>query len=207
MDFPFEMDNIKGEMMKNYQVGLFLLALMLLFPFTARAGEVDLYQDTLKTFRESPEVQKYFDNAYGYALFPVIGKGAVGVGGAFGKGRVYHEGKATGDVTMVQLSVGFQLGGEAYSEIIFFQDERAYADFTRGSFELGATASAVAITAGAQATTGTTGSSAGASLGPATGKQLASNYVKGMAIFVHAQGGLMYEASVAGQKFTFEKYR
>ncbi len=192
--------------MKYHGFWLFLLAIMLLVPFSAQAGEDKLYRETLKVFRESPEVQKYFDTAYGYAFFPVIGKGAAGVGGAFGKGLVYHEGKATGEVSMLQLSIGFQLGGEAYSEIIFFQDERAYADFTRGSFELGATASAVAVTAGAQATTGTTGSSAGASLGPETGKQLASNYVNGMAIFIHTQGGLMYEASVAGQKFIFEKF-
>jgi len=191
--------------MKNYRILLLSLFFLVFFPAVGRAIDEGTYQQTIKIFRESPEVQKYFDRAYGYAVFPVIGKGAAGVGGAFGEGRVYHNGKVTGRVSMVQLSIGFQLGGQAFSEIIFFQDERAYADFTRGSFELEATASAVAITAGAQAKAGTTGTSAGASLGPATGTQLSSNYVKGLAIFVHAKGGLMYEASVGGQKFTFEK--
>jgi len=192
--------------MKNFSILLLSLFFLLLTPALGRANETDIYPQTIKIFKESPEVQKYFDSAYGYAVFPVIGKGAAGLGGAFGKGLVYHKDKATGSVSVVQLSVGFQLGGQAFSEIIFFQDERAYADFTRGSFELEATASAVAVTAGAQAKAGTTGTSAGASLGPATGKQLSSSYVKGLAIFVHAQGGLMYEASVGGQKFTFESF-
>jgi lipid-binding SYLF domain-containing protein len=204
-EYRIDIKNTKGEIMNNSRLWLLLLVGMLLVPFSARAGETEDYAHTIRIFRESPEAQKYFDSAYGYAVFPVIGKGAVGVGGAFGKGLVYRGGAVTGRVSMVQLSIGFQLGGQAFSEIIFFQDERAYAEFTRGSFEMEATASAVAITAGAQAKAGTTGTSAGASAGPSTGKQLASHYVKGMAIFVHTQGGLMYEASVGGQKFTFEK--
>lgn len=191
--------------MKSYRQFLLALALLFCTPALSQATGPDLYAQTIETFKASPEVQKYFKTAYGYAVFPVIGKGGAGVGGAYGKGLVYHEGKVTGRVSMIQLSFGLQLGGQAFSEIIFFQDERAYAEFTWGSFELEATASAVAITAGAQAKTGTTGTSAGASLNPTTGTQVASKYENGMAIFVHAQGGLMYEASVGGQKFTFEK--
>jgi len=112
-------------------------------------------------------------------------QGAAGVGGAFGKGQVYRGGKVTGQSSLFQLSIGAQLGGEAYSEIIFFQDKRAYDEFTRGDFAFDATVSAVAITAAAQSQIGTTGKSSGASVGPQSGKQLAAGYVKGMAVFTH----------------------
>jgi hypothetical protein len=102
------------------------------------------------------------------------------------------------------LSIGFQAGGQAFSQMVFFQDQRAYEEFTSGNFEFDATASAVAITAGVQAKAGTEGATAGASAGPATGKQANAGYHKGMAVFVHAKGGLMYEASVGGQKFSFK---
>ncbi len=111
------------------------------------------------------ESGSFFSTAYGYAVFPTIGKGGVGVGGAFGKGRVYEKGKYVGDTSMSQVTVGFQLGGQAYSQIIFFQDERSFKEFTGGNFEFGAEASAVAITAAAGAKAGTTGSSAGVSGG------------------------------------------
>ncbi len=97
-----------------------------------------------------------------------------------------------------------QLGGQAYSQIIFFEDKRAYDDFLGGNFEFDASASAVAITAGAQASARTTGTTAGASVGSATGKQASTNYHKGMAVFVHTKGGLMYEAALGGQKYSFK---
>jgi hypothetical protein len=137
-------------------------------------------------------------------VFPNVGKGGVGVGGAYGKGQVYASGKPTGTSSLAKVTVGFQLGGQVFSEIVFFQDKRAYDEFTSGNFEFDATASAVAITAGVQAQAGTGGASAGASAGPATGVQAKAKYQKGMAIFVHAKGGLMYEAAIGGQKFTFE---
>jgi lipid-binding SYLF domain-containing protein len=105
---------------------------------------------------------------------------------------------------MVKVSIGFQAGGQAFSEIIFFEDERAYNEFTSGDFALGANASAVAITAGVQAQAGSSGAGAGASAGPATGAQAGRGYTKGMAVFVHIKGGLMYEAAIGGQKFSFE---
>ncbi len=181
-----------------------LLSIFLLFSTLSLAAEPDSYATAIKRFKSSAEAQNYFNHAYGYAIFPTIGKGGIGIGGAFGKGRVYRRDKLTGTATLTQLTIGFQLGGQAYSEIIFFEDERAYKEFTSGAFSLNAKASAVAITAGAQAQTGTRGQTAGVSSGPASGKQLGSDYVSGMAIFVHAKGGLMYEASVGGQKFTFE---
>lgn len=166
----------------------------------------DRYADTLTVFERSPQVLPFFKDAYGYAVFPTIGKGGLVVGAAYGQGQVYRQGIATGISSLVKMSIGYQLGGQVFSEIIFFQDKRAYDEFTSGNFEFDASASAVAITAGAQARAGTTGRSAGASVGPATGTQASANYRKGTAVFVHTKGGLMYEAAIGGQTFTFEPY-
>ena len=162
------------------------------------------YSNAIKVFRDSPVVQPYFKNAYGYAVFPTIGKGGVGIGGAHGSGQVYVGDKVTGKTSMTQLTIGFQLGGQAYSQIIFFEDKRAYEEFTSGNFEFGAQASAVAITAGAQAQAGTTGAAASASPGGSAGAQAKTEYHKGMAVFTRAKGGLMDEAAIGGQKFSFE---
>ncbi|MEQ8659402.1 MAG: YSC84-related protein [Gammaproteobacteria bacterium] len=173
--------------------------MLLAFVLPATADE---YADTVELFRAAIETRGLFDDAHGYAVFPTIGKGGIGIGGAYGKGRVYARGAAIGTTSMTQLTIGFQLGGQAYSQIIFFEDERALREFTSGNFEFGAQASAVAITAGAQAAATTTGASAGASAGQhdatTTGR-----YYKGMAVFTVAKGGLMYEASIGGQKFTY----
>ena len=166
----------------------------------------DLYSNTISVFEQSPQVKPFFENAYGYVVFPTIGKGGFVIGGAYGKGLVYRQGVATGSSEVVKLSAGFQFGGQAFSEIIFLQDKRAYDEFTGGNFEFDATASAVAITAGAQARAGSAGQTAGASAGPATGVQAPTGYRKGMAVFIHTKGGLMYEASVGGQKFTFKPF-
>ena len=85
-------------------------------------------------FRDAGQSGAFFAKCYGYAVFPSIGKGGVGVGGARGKSRVYEQGKVTGEVTMTLVTVGLQLGGQAYSEIIFFEDKRAFDDFTSGNF-------------------------------------------------------------------------
>ena len=106
----------------------------------------------------------------------------------------------------MKVSVGFQAGGQAFSQMIFFQDKRAYDEFTSGQFAFDAQASAVAITAGVQAQAGSTGATAGASAGPKTGAHAETSYYKGMAIFVHTKGGLMYEAAIAGQKFSFKPF-
>lgn len=178
----------------------FLVLLVLTFCQPAHA---DQYSDTIDIYQKSDAVKPFFKNAYGYAVFPTIGKGGIGIGGAYGKGKVYVGDKVTGETSLIKATIGFQLGGQAFSEIIFFEDKRAYTEFTSGSFEFDAAASAVAITVGAQAKAGTGGTTAGASLGPATGTQAKAGYLKGMAIFIHAKGGLMYEASVGGQKFSF----
>jgi hypothetical protein len=132
-----------------------LLSLML--PISLAWADDD-YQETINVFKNAGESANFFKTAYGYAVFPTIGKGGVGVGGAFGKGRVYAKGKYVGDASMSQVTVGFQLGGQAYSQIVFFQDQRAFKQFTSGNFAFGAEASAVAITAAAGAKANTAGS-------------------------------------------------
>ena len=169
----------------------------------ARPAPADEYQDTIDVFKQAVESGKFFESSYGYAIFPTIGKGGVGVGGAYGKGRVYEKGKYVGDTSMTQVTVGLQLGGQAYSQIVFFQDQRAFKEFTGGNFEFGAEASAIAITASAGAKANTAGSSAGASAGQHDAKAVGS-YSKGMATFTVAKGGLMYEASIGGQKFGYK---
>ena len=173
------------------------------FALAVSPAWADKYQDTINTFRKAGESAQFFKKAYGYAVFPTIGKGGVGVGGAFGEGRVYEKGKYVGDTSMAQLTVGFQLGGQAYSQIIFFEDQRAFQEFTRGDFEFGAEASAVAITAAAGARANTTGTSAGVS-GSKNDARTVGAYNKGMATFTVAKGGLMYEASIGGQKFKYK---
>lgn len=164
----------------------------------------DEFSATVGVFKKSPVVEPFLDNSYGYAVFPTVGKGGFVVGGSYGTGQVVAQGEVTGTAKLIKASIGFQAGGQAFSQMVFFEDKRAYEEFTSGSFEMGVDVSAVAITAGAQASAGTAGTSAGASAGPATGKQFSASYRKGLAVFVHAKGGLMYEASVGGQKFSFE---
>jgi lipid-binding SYLF domain-containing protein len=178
-----------------------VFAALVLMPASVMADD---YQKAAKVFRDSPVVAPYFKNSYGYAVFPTIGKGGIGIGGAHGSGQVYRGGKLTGKTSMTQVTIGWQLGGQAYSQIIFFEDKRSYNEFTSGNFEFGAQASAVAITAGAQAQTGTTGAGASASPGGSAGSQAKTSYHKGMAVFTRAKGGLMYEAAIGGQKFSFE---
>ena len=189
--------------MKYFRFSLLFFMMIFLSNFF-NITQADSYSNTIEIFKKSPAVQPFFENAYGYAVFPTIGKGGIGIGGAYGKGRVYRGGTVTGTTSLTKVTIGFQLGGQAFSEIIFFQDKRAYTEFTRGTFEFDAAASAVAITAAAQAKAGTDGATAGASAGPATGTQAKTNYRKGMAVFVHTKGGLMYEAAVGGQKFSFK---
>jgi lipid-binding SYLF domain-containing protein len=169
----------------------------------ALAEEVEDYSSTIGKFKANPTASPYFGSAYGYAVLPNIGKGGVGVGGAYGKGQVYRGGGVTGFVSMSQLSFGLQLGGQSYSQVIFFEDQRAYDDFTSGNFEFSADASAVAITASAQASAGTTGTGASAGTGGTAGTQVVTDYQKGMKIFTIAKGGLMYEAAIAGQKYKY----
>lgn len=170
---------------------------------TALPASADAYQHTLSLFRQSPQVTGCFGDAYGYAVFPKIAKGGFGLGAARGSGRVYRDGQWVGNTTMTQLTLGFQIGGQSYRQIIFFENETAFDGFTSGNFEFGAQASAVAITASANAKVGTTGLGAGASPTSDRAGAQRARYNNGMAIFTHAKGGLMYEASLGGQKFSY----
>ena len=161
----------------------------------------DQYQDTVAEFKRAASSSDFFDTAHGFVVFPTIGKGGLGIGLAFGKGKAYVDGTFTGDVNMSQISIGFQIGGQAYSQIIFLKDKRAYDEFTSGSFEFGAHANAAVIKLGINLEATTKGHSASVSTGESA--QTAGAYYKGMAIFTLVKGGLMAEASIGGQKFRF----
>src|SRR5499427_6860109 len=177
---------------------LLALVLPLLFVSAVTPARADDYTNTINVFKKAGESKSFFGNAYGYAVFPTIGKGGVGIGGAHGNGRVYEKGAYIGDTSMTQITVGAQLGGQAFSQIIFFEDKRALDEFTTGEFEFSAQATAVAITAAAGAQAGTGGTGAGKNVGTENAK-VVGGYQKGMAIFTVAKGGLMYEASIGGQ--------
>jgi lipid-binding SYLF domain-containing protein len=186
--------------MKSYPRHLAFISLLLLAMGVAHA---DSYSDTVKIFKNAGQSAAFFGRSYGYAVFPTIGEAGFIVGGAGGKGRVYVRGRYVGDTTVGQVSVGFQAGGKAYSQIIFFEDERAVSEFESGNFEFAAGVSAVAITAAAGGSAGTTGNSAGVSGGKNDATTASTGFQKGMIVFTIAKGGLMFAAAVAGQKFTY----
>ena len=179
-----------------------LTATLLLATGVAVAAEEDDYRETIDLFRHAGESAWFFQHCYGYAVFPNIGKGAFIVGGAYGKGRVYGHGKYVGDTSVTQVSVGFQAGGEGYSQIVFFEDKRAFDEFTKGNFEFDAGVRVVAITAAAGAEAGTSGTSGDVSAGKKDAAT-AGQYYKGMAVFTIVKGGALYQASVAGQKYSY----
>jgi len=190
--------------MKNLLRTLALTPLLILCMGTAHAR--GSYADTIAIFKNAGASGKFFAKSYAYAVFPTVGSGAFVVGAAYAKGRVYVNGLYAGDATMGQVSVGFQAGGKAFSEIIFFEDRRALEEFESGNFEFGADASVVAVTAGANADAATNGASAGVSAGQNDATTRGSVFQKGMAVFTIAKGGLMYSASIAGQKFTYSPH-
>ena len=163
------------------------LAAVMVFVF---AGEVvaqdprePAAEEAIALFKQADtSLVDWFDNAYGYAIFPNVGKGGLGVGGAHGKGLVFKGDEVVGKTSLTQFTVGLQLGGQVYQQVIFFEDEASYKNFTGGNFELSAQASAIAAAAGVAAN---------------------ATYRYGVAIFTLGKTGLMYEASVGGQKFSF----
>ena len=183
-----------------YKIRAFMIFAFMALTHTAFA---DSYSDTISLFKHAGQSSSFFTNSYGYAVFPTVGKGGFVVGAAHGTGHVYQKGRYVGDSTVNQLSVGFQAGGQAYSLIVFFQDQRAFDEFTAGNFEFDADVGAVAITAAAQGSAGTNGATAGAS-GGKKDAATASAYHKGVAVFTIVKGGAMYEASLAGQKFSYK---
>jgi lipid-binding SYLF domain-containing protein len=181
-------------------LGLLATAAFILSGNVASADEFDA---TIERFKNAGQSAEFFDKSYGYAVFPTIGKAAFGVGAGRGRGRVFAQGVHVGDSTVTKLSIGFQAGGQAYSQIIFFEDKRAFDEFTSSNFEFAAGVSAVVITASAGAEAGSTGKSAGAASGRNDAAATAGRFVRGMAVFTIVKGGAMYEASVAGQRFSY----
>lgn len=179
-------------------MSVFFISYLAFNPY-AFADDAEDDKAAITAFMESPVAKKFHGSAYAYAVFPTIGKGGFGIGGAHGSGRVYRGGKVTGEVTMTQISFGLQAGGQAYRQVIYFQDKRAFDEFTSGEFEFGAQAEAIAITASAGASAGTEGASASANE-----TQAESKYHKGMIVFTMGKGGLMYQAALGGQKYNYE---
>jgi len=166
-----------------------LIIILSIFSYTslyAQKYDIEESNKTIAEFKkEDPDIEKFFNNSYGYAVLYSVGKGAVGVGGAGGKGTVYEKGTPKADVKMTQVTVGFALGGQKYAEIIFFEEKEDYDRFVEKDFEFAAQTSAVALSSGASAN---------------------AKYRDGVVVFTMAIGGLMYEASVGGQKFKVTKY-
>ena len=147
-------------------------------------GSEQSAQDAIAKFKNAdPGIETFFNDAHGYAVFPEITKGALFIGGAAGDGTVFESGGSIGSSAMTQVTIGLQLGGQTYREVIFFKDKAALENFKRGNYEVAAGASAVAIKEGVSKT---------------------AAYDKGVAIFTMGTGGLMFEASIGGQKFSFE---
>ena len=163
-----------------------LIFMLISFEGVSQKNVVSKSEEKITEFKETDsKISDLFESAYGFAMFPNIGKGGIGIGGATGNGTVYKGGNAVGDCRMIQVSVGFQFGGQKYAEVIFFEDEDAYDRFIDGKYEFAAQASAVALKSGASAD---------------------AKYRDGVIVFTHADGGLMYEASIGGQKFKIKMY-
>jgi lipid-binding SYLF domain-containing protein len=156
------------------------------FAQLGRANAADIVVQANQTVahykKTDPALTRFFDQAAGYVVFPGIGKGGAGVGGAYGKGVLFENGKAIGNATLTQVTVGAQIGGQTYSEVIFFETSQALADFKAGKFTFAAQVSAVALKSGASAD---------------------AQYKSGVAVFTATKGGLMAEASLGGQKFSY----
>ena len=170
----------------------------------AAAGQsVKDLSKAIDSFQAVPLVQPFFDSAHGYVVWDRIARGGFGIGGATGRGQVYVDGDVKGFSRLIDVSIGFQFGGQVYRQIVFFENQSAYDDFTDGSFEFDAQASAVAVTASAQASSGTQGSQA--SVAAASSGELSGDetYYNGMRVFTMTVGGLMYQATIAGQRYNF----
>jgi lipid-binding SYLF domain-containing protein len=177
-----------------------LLSVMLLLCTVDAAA--DSYSDTVTMFKNAGQSAAFFQNCYGYAVFPTIGRGGLVVGMSHGTGRVFLHDQYVGNASVTQWSFGLQAGGQAYSQIIFFEDQRAFNELTSGNLEFGADAGAVAITAAAGASAGTSGMNTNAS-GGKNDATTAGGYQKGLAVFTIVKGGAMFQATVAGQKFKY----
>ena len=158
---PSQTESAKGQKVKNITVA-----------------------EVIANFKNNyPAIKPYFEMAYGYAVFPTVTKGGIGIGAAHGNGEVYEKGTLIGTSGLTQVTIGVQLGGQTYSEIVFFKDKKTLDDFKVGNVKLGARASAIAANSGVSTD---------------------ADYNNGVAVFTLSKSGLMYEATIGGQKFSFE---
>ena len=177
--------------MKGIRIGLSgLMMLVLIISVSAQSKkDKEIIEDSKEAkadFIESNEnMAKHFSSAYGYSIYPNVGKGAIGIGGAAGNGTAYQGGKLIGMAKLSQISIGFQLGGQEYREVVFYKNKEAMDRFKENKAEFSAHVSAVAVTAGVSAD---------------------AAYVEGVMVFTMQKGGLMYEAAVGGQKFKFDPF-
>jgi lipid-binding SYLF domain-containing protein len=175
----------KSNLLRSSLVSAMLCIAITLFSQTSRKDKqlVDDSEAAKSEFvRVDPLMQSLFTNAYGYVIFPNVGKGGIGIGGAAGNGIVYRGGSVIGKAKLTQVSIGFQFGGQAYREVIFFENADALERFMQDNLEFSAQASAVAAKSGASAN---------------------AKYANGVMIYTQQKGGLMYEASIGGQKFDY----
>ena len=180
------------------------LLLMSALALGAGIALADPYDNAIDAFKAAHQSAQFFSDSYGYAVFPTVAKGGLGVGAAHGRGKVYQHDHLVGDSSVTQVSVGFQAGGQAYSEIVFFKDEDAFNRFTSGHLQLGADVGAVAITASADASANTSSGANASASGDQHNAAEAGAWHHGLAVFTLAKGGAMYEAAVNGQKFSYK---
>jgi lipid-binding SYLF domain-containing protein len=172
---------------------IYLTTLLTFFAFALFAQSEEKKDKIIEDSKEAKEeflegdwqMKKHFSEAYGYVIYPNVGKGGIGIGGAAGNGVAYEQGEMVGMAKLSQVSIGFQWGGQAYREVIFFESKKEMDRFKENKVELSAQVSAVAVTAGASAD---------------------AKYVDGVMVFTMQKGGLMYEAAVGGQKFKFNPF-
>ena len=192
-------------MIKRVAVALGIGALLLAVPAPVGAKDVKDYSATITDFKKIPVVAGFFGSAHAYAVFPTIGKGGLGIGASHGNGQVYRGGKVIGFTSTSDISIGLQAGGQSYSQIIFFENSEALKKFTNGNFEFAASASAIAVQSTAGASAGTEGAGASSSKSKTADKAAAgAKYQDGIVVFTMAKGGLMYAATIAGQKYSYK---
>jgi lipid-binding SYLF domain-containing protein len=180
----------KNNIFRLVVLSLFVIGLSISQPaFSQNAKERSLIEESKVAQAEFVKtdglIQSLFEDSYGYVIFPNVGKGAIGIGGAAGNGIVFEKGTPVGSAKLKQVSIGFQFGGQTYREVIFFEDEAALDRFKQNNFEFAAQASAVAVTEGASTNV---------------------KYRDGVMVFTQGKKGLMYEASIGGQKFDYTAF-
>ena len=180
---------MKSSSMKTLQSFVLTVIICGTMGINAQIGgwKADLIEDSENALAEmiekQPKLQSFKDKSFGYAVFPKVTKGALGIGGAGGKGIVYKNHVPTGESTLSQVTIGFQAGGQQYKEVIFFENEEAYSNFTNKKVKFDGQASAVAITEGGSVDVA---------------------FKDGLAVFTQTNGGLMFEASIGGQHFSYK---